>query len=360
MLWTSFTINLKNKIMKRREFIKSGLVLTMAAGATGHSAFGEIIAPSEENLNQAEMERFINDLDISMERISHSGGDHFKNLISQTPSESEEKIFRSSLRSLMLVGSFGDLPIKGQVHPQMQKRMMYSASEVNFSVNNSLGLLKNMSDESKEEIRYALTEDRRLGRQILDTLDLEAISIGVPSARRRQMKVMGRRIIRRMRHSPEMLIDEYVNKTEKLLLASNSDKAFERMFKMQVGETRYSSCLKEAESAARQWEKSNVPDMAVGYGLITDDQENDEEPKLSKSPVFLQGLRLLGIGAITTAAGGLLIAIGMLPIPILSEVSFIVGVVLGVTVGPILILIALIVIIISAIIFAIKKLKSSE
>ncbi len=346
--------------MKRREFVKSGLVLTVAAGATGHSAFAEIIAPTEENLSQAEMERFIKELDISMDRISHSGGDHIRRLISQTPSESEDKYFKSSLRSLLLVGSFGDLPIQGQVHPQMQKRMMYSASEVNSSVNHSLAILKNLSDESKEEIRSALAEDRNLGRQVLDTLDLEARAIGIHSVRRRQMKVMGRRIIRRLRHSPEMFIDEYVNKTEKLLLASNSDEAFEKMFKMQVGEARYSSCLKEAESAALQWEKLNIPDMDIGYDLIKDDQENDEEAKETSEPGRIKGLRLLGVGLVTTAAGWLLIAFHFIPIPVIREVSLALGVVLGVTVGPILTLIALIAIIISAIIIVVKKLLSRE
>ncbi len=331
--------------MKRREFIKSGLVLTLATGATGHSAFGEIIAPTEENLSHAEMERFLKELDISMDRISHSGGDHIKNLISQTPGVREDQIFRSCLRSLLLVGSFSDLPIKGQVHPQMQKRMLYSAPEVDFSVNHSLEFLRNLSDESKEEIRSALAEDRNLGRQVLDTLDLEARAIGVHSARRRQMNVMGRRIMRRLRHSPEMLLDEYVTKTEKLLLASNSDEAFDKMFKMQVGEARYSSCLKEAESAARHWENLNIPDLAVGYGLITDEQENDEEPEEMPKPKRIRGLKLLGIGLATTAVGWLLLIMQVVDL----------GLILGVTLGPIITLIAIIVILITAIIAIIKK-----
>ncbi|TVR39238.1 MAG: hypothetical protein EA394_09795 [Bacteroidia bacterium] len=334
--------------MKRREFIKSGLIITAVAGTSVRSAFGEIIAPTEEHVSQAEMERFFKELDISMDRISHLGGDHIKSLLSQPLGESEDKTFRSGLRSLMLIGSFGDLPIKGQVHPQMQKRMMYSASEVNSSVNNSIAILKNLSDESKEEIRIALTEDRGLGRSILDTLDLEARAIGVPTTRRRQMKVMGRRIIRRLRHSPEMLIDEYVNKTEKLLLASNSDEAFEKLLKMQVGEARYSDCLKEAERAALQWEKLNIPDMAVGYGLITDDRENEEEPKETSKPERIKGLRLLGVGLVTTAVGQGVLYIAMMTSASLG-VFFWLGAILGITIGPILILVALIIILVNAV-----------
>lgn len=327
--------------MKRRDFIKSGLVITMAAGATGPKAFGEVLAPAEDNVSHFEMERFIKELDLSMDRISHSGGEYIRNIISETPDESEEKFFRANLRSLMLVGSFSDLPIKGQVHPWMQKRMMYSAAEMELSVNNSFNMLKNMSEEAKEDIRTALTEDTSLGRRILDTLDLEAQAIGVPSARRRHLKIMGRRIIRRLRHSPGMFIDEYVHKTEKLMLASNSDEALEKMFRMQVGEARYSTCLKEAESTALEWEKLNIPDMAVGYGLITDDQENDEEPKEPSKPKRIKGMRLLGIGAVTTAVGLLLMA----AVPALLWP----GVILGITIGPVLIILALIIILISAI-----------
>jgi hypothetical protein len=339
--------------MKRREFIKSGLVMTAVAGATGPSAFGEVFIPTEEHLTQTEMERFIREMDASMDRIAHSGGDYLKSLTHQTPRESEQKFFRSSLRSLMLIGSFGELPIKGQVHPWMQKRMMYSAPEVDFSVLNSFDILKNLSGESMEEIRSALTDDPELGGRILDTLDLEARSIGVPSARRRQMKVMGKRIIRRLRHSPEMLIDEYVKKTEKLLLASNSEEAFERLFKMQVGEAKYTDYSKEAERAALQWKISNIPDLPVGYGLLINDQppedgENDKPP--------LKGLRLLGIGGIVLGTGWLLmVAFGSID----TFVGF-VGVVLGVTIGPLLILIALITILISAIIRSRNSKKTSQ
>lgn len=313
--------------------------MTAVAGATGPSAFGEVFIPTEEHLTQTEMERFIREMDASMDRIAHSGGDYLKSLTHQTPRESEQKFFRSSLRSLMLIGSFGELPIKGQVHPWMQKRMMFSAPEVDFSVLNSFDILKNLSGESMEEIRSALTDDPELGGRILDTLDLEARSIGVPSARRRQMKVMGKRIIRRLRHSPEMLIDEYVKKTEKLLLASNSDEAFERLFKMQVGEAKYTDYSKEAERAALQWKNSKIPDMPIGYDSMIIEHVDNQHTKITDDPKPSKGLRLLGIGAIITAVGWLTLAIAP------NWLSLI----LGVTIGPILILIALLILIINSV-----------
>ncbi len=323
--------------MERRGFIKTSLV-TMVAGASSHSALGEIVVPMAENITQTEMENFIKEMDVSMDRIFQAGGDYLRSLLPQTPTEDEQNFFRSSLRSLLLIGNFGDLPIKGQAHPWMQKRMLYSAPEINYSVTNSFDILRNMSDESKEEIRTALTHDPGLGSRILETLELEAKLVGVPAARRRQMRVMGTRIMRRLRHSPEMLIDEYVKKADQLLFASNSDEALEQILRMQMGND-YTTRTSEAESAALHWKSLNIPDIAIGYNAIITEQDDNRQPKESDNLKTKKGLGLIGIGIITTLVGWIIIAIapGM------------VGAVLGITVGPILILIALLTKLINAI-----------
>jgi len=332
--------------MERRGFIKTGLV-TVAAGASGHLAYGEIRVPVGEDISQAEMENFTREMDLSMDLISHSSGDYLKRLIPQTPNEAEQNFFRSSLRTLLLVGNFGKLPVKGQVHPWMQKRMLYSVPEINYSVTSSLDMLKNLSDESKEEIRSALTDDPELGNRILETLDLEAKAVGVPSSLRRQMRVMGTRINRRLSHSPEMLFDEYIKKADKLLAAGHSDEELDHLLKAQAGEADFSKRRTEAEYAAMQWNRMNIPDLPPGYlPIITEQDENkpsDNQPSLKKR----KGMGLLGIGSVITLAGWLFIGLAVL------ADSFgalaVVGVIGGVTVGPVLILIALIILIIKAI-----------
>lgn len=330
--------------MERRGFIKTGLA-TVAAGASGHLAFGEIIVPMGENFTQTEMENFTREMDISMDLISHSGGNYLKNLIPQTPTETEQNFFRSSLRTLLLVGNFGKLPVKGQVHPWMQKRMLYSVPEVNYSVTCSLDILRNMSEESKEDIRSALIDDPDLGGRILETLDLEARSIGVPSSLRRQMRVMGTRITRRLSHSPEMLFDEYIKKADKLLAAGNSEEALEHLLKTQVGEIKYTTRRNEAESAALEWRRLNIPDIPVGYNPIITEQDNKKPSRRKNNPKKIKGLGLLGVGFVTTALGWLFITLAE---DVLAGVG-VLGLILGVTVGPILMLIALIVILITAI-----------
>jgi hypothetical protein len=336
--------------MERRGFIKTGLI-TVTAGASGHLPYGEIMVPLSENITQTEMENFTREMDISMDLISHSAGNYLKHLIPQAPTETEQNYFRSSIRTLLLVGNFGKLPIKGQAHPWMQKRMLYSAPEVNYTVNASLDILRNMSDETKEEIRSALTDDPDLGGRILETLDLEAASIGVSTSLRRQMRVMGTRITRRLSHSPEMLIHEYIKKADKLLAAGNSDEALDHLLKTQMGEINYSTRRNEAESAALQWSRLNIPDLPVGYNPIITDQD---EPKTSKGKNDLKTrkrLGLLGIGCLATGLGWLSMA--------LADFNWF-GAIFGITVGPILILIALILLLIGAIVKASKSGKAKE
>lgn len=339
--------------MERRGFIKTGLA-SVAAGASGHLAFGEIMIPLGENITQTEMESFTSEMDYCMDLVSHSAGNYLKNLIPQTATDTEMNFFRSGIRTLLLVGNFGKLPIKGQVHPWMQKRMLYSVPEVNYSVNASLDILRNMSDEEKEEIKSALTEDPDLGGRILETLDLEAKAIGVPSSLRRQMRVMGTRVTRRLSHSPEMVIHEYIKKADKLLAAGNSEETLEHLLKAQAGEINFSNCRNEAENAALHWSSMNIPDIPVGYNLLITGQEDIKSSDKKNNLKKTKGLGLLGIGAVSTAIGWVIMAI--------SGDAFagfgVIGLILGVTVGPLLILIALFVILISLIVSASKSRKS--
>ena len=318
----------------------------MAAGASSNAALGEIVVPMSENISHLEMEDYISELDLRMDRISSSGGDYLKDLIYQTPTKTEEDFFRSSLRTLLLIGNLGDLPIKGQVHPWMQKRLHYSAPEISYSITSSIDILKNMSEESMEEIKSALSDDPDLGDRIMEALDLEAQSIGVSRARRRQMRVMGKRINRRLEHSPEMLISEYVTKADKFLLACDSDEGLDQLLRAQAGEINYSARRNEAEIATLHWNELDIPDVPVAYKPIIAEQDDDKQSREGYDKKHKNAMGLLAIGGITTALGLIIIAFG----------GGIFGAILGITIGPILLLVALIMLII----IASKRGKSKE
>ena len=318
--------------MKRRGFLK-GSIGTLAAGATSSAALGDIIAPNWANISPPEMDHFLTELDSAMDRIENepNGGRYITKLLNHIPSENEALIFRKSMRSLLLVGNFGDLSVDGQVHPGVQRRLNYSAPEIDSVMQDIVNELKSLSPEDLADIKLALSRDRNLGERVLEAIHLETKTIGVPARRRHQLRVMGKRILRRLKHSPGLLIDEYVSKYEKLADLSESESGQDMRPSDRIKETR----ILQAKEAALRWEKMHPKETPIGYNRLQEDTDDTDEK-------YRKRWRTLGIGAIITATGWLLIAITG-GIDDDYEGLGGVGVVLGVTVGPILMLIGLII-----------------
>ena len=316
--------------MKRRGFLK-GSIGTLAAGATSSVALGDIIAPNWANITPPEMDHFLIELDGAMDRIENepNGGRFVTELLNHAPNENEALLFRKSMRSLLLVGNFRDLSIDGQVHPGVQRRLNYSAPEIDSVMQDIVNEMKSLSPADIADIKLALSRDRNLGERVLEAIHLETKTIGVPARRRHQLRVMGKRILRRLKHSPGLLIDEYVTKYEKLAALTESGQEMRRSDR--IKETR----ILEAEEAALRWKKMHLKETPIGYNRLQEDTDDTEEK-------YRKRWRTLGIGAIITATGWLLIAVTGGTDQDFEGVGAI-GVVLGVTVGPTLMLIGLII-----------------
>jgi hypothetical protein len=324
--------------MKRRGFIKSGMT-TLAASVAAPAAFGEIIAPDSDYITVSEMDHFITKMDKAIDQISKSTGHYLIPQMNIQPSKSDLLNFQSSMRGLLLVGNFSDLSLKGQVHPGMQKRLLYSAPEINSSLSEMTNSIRSMSMEDKSDIQRALYEEPDLGDRIMESLDLEARAVGVPVRRRKQMKRMGNRIIKRLKHSPDMLINEYITKYDKLTDLDKSDYDHEHIIKKQIGEEAYYKRYTQVENKALEWQKKNLIDQPIGYKPLKGIRRYEDLPDENEQNYYRKGLRALGLGAIITAVGWIIIAIS----------GGGVGLILGVTLGPFIILIALIMLLILAI-----------
>ena len=326
---------------------------TLAAGATNPESLGKLIAPNWDHIAPEEMDHFLNGLDSAMNKIAvdPGGGQFLSKLINKPPSVEEAQLFRGGMRSLLLIGNFGDLSVEGQVHPGMQKRLKYSAPELGSAVGNLIDKMKSLSPNDRADIKSALRQDSNLGDGVLEAIDLEAGFSGASKRRRRQLQAMGSRILKRLKHSPDMVIDEYLTKCEKLTSMPDTEVETRRFMAARMGERAANARIQEAEIAVRRWQKMELLEVPIGYQPLQLVEEG-EEPSDDR---YKKGLRLLGIGAITTAAGWVLIGIAVLAGAI--ETGGVIGLILGgagiiagVTVGPLLILIALIILLVQAII----------
>ena len=356
--------------MKRRDFLIGGMG-ALAAGVTGCTSINQLIAPNWPNVTPAQMNRFLIDLDGAMNSVTENpeGGRFLSEFQGELPSEKDARLFRQGMRSLLLAGNFGDLSVAGQVHPGMQKRLQYSAPEMEEAVSGTMNQMKSLSPTARADIQLALREDPTLGDRVLETIELEAAVVGASNRRLMQLHVMGKHIIGRLKHSSDMFINEYVTKCEKLTSRPGSVAEMQRFMAARMGQTAFRTRIQEAENAARYWKRLKHEDIPIGYqlvaqevadnGSLSDDTGQGEAqpqqpPKRERSDGWYRtGGKMLGIGAISTGVGFLLMAIGGGPDASLDGDGGLVGgvgVFLGITVGPIMLYLGLWTLIIGGII----------
>ena len=334
-----------------------GGVGALAAGVTGCAGINQVIAPNWPNITPLQMNRFLTDLDTSMNHIVENpeGGQFISQLQPQPPSEKDAQLFRQSMRSLLLVGNFGDLSVAGQVHPGMQKRLQYSAPEIDAAISGTTDHMKSLSPTARADIQSALREDPTLGDRVLEAIDLETAAVGASNRRRMQLHVMGKHIVERLKHSSDMFINEYAAKCEKLSARPGSVAETQRFMTARMGQAAFKARLKAAENAARYWQRHHIEDIPIGYQLVANENTSTESPsngsgqenpqstataeKKKGNRYYTSGLRMLGFGALNCGVGALLISIsgGNVDNSILGGY----GLMMGVTVGPFLILMGL-------------------
>ena len=345
--------------MKRRDFLV-GSMGALAAGVTGCAGISQVIAPNWPNVTPLEMDRFLTGLDGSMNRITENSesGRFLSELQQKTPSDKDARLYRQSMRSLLLAGNFGDLSVAGQVHPGVQKRLQYSAPEMDAAVSGTTDHMKSLPPTARADIQSALREDPTLGDRLLETIDNETAAVGASNRRRMQLQILGKHIIERLKHSSDMFINEYVTKCEKLTAVSGSAAETQRFMAARIGEAAFKARVREAENAAQYWQRQELEDIPIGYQLVAQEGTNSEsesgnagqaEPQQPPNKVNAseklrrRGASLLGIGLVTTGVGWIMILIGSES----SETLALIGTVPGITVGPILILIGLITLLVS-------------
>ena len=327
--------------MKRRDFLV-GSMGALAAGVTGCAGINQIVAPNWPDITPLQMDRFLIASDSAMNRISENpdSGRFLSELHEKPPSEKDAQLFRQSMRSLLLAGNFGDLSVAGQVHPGVQKRLQYSAPEIDASVSGTTDHIKSLAPTARADIQSALREDPTLGDRLLETIDNETAAVGASNRRRMQLQILGKHIIERLKHSSDMFINEYVTKCEKLTAVSGSAAETQRFMAARIGEAAFKARVREAENAARYWQRQKLEDIPIGYQLVAEENTNNESPSDNSEqdqplqPLQLpkgiskigkeveggekrserlrrRGTSLLGIGLVTTGVGWIMILIGI-------------------------------------------------
>ena len=272
--------------MERREFIRVATTATVAAGGANagvpdlmRADPGSVPAPTLESA--PDMRAYCATFDAGMKRIE--GWSLTKGRADFTGDREEaDSLARAALQALYVTGMLGDLPLEAQVDAGFQRRMHAALPKIDDAVARMTAYLKSRTEADFTKVHAAFRQTNA-GTRIADALDAEAALSGVSKSRRAHMRTMLTQIEWRLTYqSPSLLVNEYLDKAEKLV-ASDIDM-----------------------EARKQWLIEKVGPRLLGSGLVPRDGT-------APPPRRRDGGKTMAIGFIVLASGALIVALGAFP-----------------------------------------------
>lgn len=281
--------------MNRRKFL---LVGAAGAAAGACDASGEPVAYPTAPASRKDLDAFFARLDNGLVQIG--AGNPMQAVFERTELQlrdaspedvrRHEDLYRKSLRSLLLSGSYRDLPPDAKDDPEMSARLIRGGAEMDEAVKGIVQHFEGLDDEQRKAIQTRLRRRPELGDLIGDALDREAAEIGVSPERRRHLQLLVSQASWRLRAQP---IATFIDEHSALVRA-----VAERQYARVVDELRASTASTPMKTAKSSTTTVGAVLLGVAAGL------------------GIMGGALLGGGSIAGAfvltAGGILLVAGLI------------------------------------------------
>lgn len=254
--------------MERRRFLEAGAAGAAALGAAGCAGVGSFDAPggSRSAADPASSGAPLIDMDAFLARLDRgmtylTTGTPLAPLVPkpaalqwqdrQGKRRDGEVLFRQSLRSLLLVASFRDLPEQDRLHPGMQARMWGSLGEMDDAVLGVTEMLDALTPAARLELQQKLKRRPELGMRLGEELDNEAAKAGLSLERRLQLRSMASQLTFRLKNqSASLLIDEYVGKVKKVTARQGSPAEVQRRLAAAMSQAAFFGAQVQTEGGA--------------------------------------------------------------------------------------------------------------
>lgn len=308
--------------MERRDFLHWSAVAgaTAAAGCAPGGLLQLDDPPGRlghaAQVTHREVEDFVLRLDASMSDIA-ANHSQLGGLVPEAVARGElvgeqrrgDALLRGSLRSLLLTGSFADLPELAQVHPQVQKRMWQGLPEIDQSVSDMSAFLESLAPAERLDLARELRGDPQLVMRITANLDREATRLGVPLKRRLHFRTLMTQIAYRLRQQPpSAVMDEILGRVRKAQERPMTADSLQAYLSARMGEAAFWEYQGRLDTMAAYWAEGGG---GGGAGL------DAEAPRVvAQRPgrkLIITGAVLLGVGLVTSAVAGILmVAVNLL------------------------------------------------
>ncbi len=209
--------------MKRREVLGLGaLAAGAAAGVPGCSVpkiVSEMRGPDGAAQFNAMLDAELAKLEKPglLQRIAEQQGRGSLRTEANAALAEKDATFRRMLSAILVTQSFRELPDETRNHPDVQARMWQHMDAISSAVYETSDMLAALDANQRAKLRETLRDKPELAMDVGEALDARAGRAGLSAARRRQLRQMMSNASFRLRTTnPSSVIDEYVEKVEKL------------------------------------------------------------------------------------------------------------------------------------------------
>lgn len=272
---------------------------------------------------------------------------------------SRNEVARASFRSIYFMGAFMELPEHERAHPGVQARMARLQPEMDTAVDGMATYLEGLTPEDLRGIQDEFKKDPALGMRIGERLHDVAAEDGLGFNRRNDIRMAIDDLSRRMRtQNPALVIEPYIQKTRKIQANPGTDLERERAFAVRAGEKAFWEFQERSKQYVAAWDttyaaRPRIDLVAMEENYPEIDTGHPPDPTSGAKKVLTVGGYLMGAGLASFAGAGIFYLISTLSG---SLTGFVAGaIVLGTTIGPLLVLGGIVVLIVGGIMYASKK-----
>jgi hypothetical protein len=280
-----------------------------------------------------------------------------------------EILVRKSIRTLYITGRFLDMPDEMKVHPGVQSRLRAVQPEMDDAVLGMTERLERMTPSDHRGLQEYLRKDDLFGERLAGVIERTARDDGLSFKRTFGMRSSILDTSRRMAgQSPGLVIDPIVSKVRRIEAHPRSDAEEARRLAARIGEKAFWAHQERIALLHDGWARrlgatsaiastgdvvpaplASAPGPAAAPPVAAPAVPS---PRSESSP----GISTMKTGGIIMGFGGGSIVLGLIFAGLASATSssglIIPALVLGATVGPILLTVGLIVVIVGAVIHA--------
>jgi hypothetical protein len=328
--------------MKRRDVLVGGAAVGLAPQAMART--------SEPDFDPVVVEAALARIDMRMASLATM--EVFPG-IPKTSAESEllearARVVRAASRTLYFTGAFMELEEHQRLHPGVQERMRRLQPEMDEAVDGMASYVESLSLAEHRALQDAFRRDPDLATRVGEQLHQVAKEDGFGFSRRVDLRLAVADFAARIRtQNASLVLDPIAEKVRRIQANPRTEAEQERLLTIRSGEQAFWDFQQRSARAVAAWDAVYANRPALYLGALDETYPTPAAPPPAKSAkerageVMRTGGVIMGIGVGTAALGGILY--------LASSSLHAVGIVLGVTVGPILLIAGIIVLIVGAV-----------